>query len=183
MKQTISVFSVIPFAVLAVAAAGAYADDAQASFSIHISAPDSAVEAGTNVRIRVLLTNTSTRIIGLFVSKSPDALFNEYQAHVYDATDRHCKMSKLAWRLLGMKPAADDKNDYSDYKDDIGWVGGGGYGPVHPGETRQTWLDLAEAYAPLAPGTYTVWVSRVDPNTNVLVKSNTLTLTITSPTK
>jgi hypothetical protein len=183
MRQTISVVTILPLAVLLVTAAGGYGQDNQAPFSIKIDTPASVVEAGAKIRISVLLTNTSTHTIGLYFSNSRDPLLEEYRVHVYDAANRHRKMSKYAWKLSGMKPAADDKNDYSDYKDDFVMMESGGYGPLEPGTTRESRLDLSDAYTLDSPGKYTVWVSRVDPASKLTVRSNTITLTVTGQTK
>jgi len=169
-------------AVLLGPVAGGYAQGNQAPFSIRISTPNAVVEAWAKVRVSVLLTNTSTRIIGLYKGPNTDALLNGYQVHVHDAANRHFKMSKLAWKLSGMKPAVDDTNDYSDYRNDSVMALDGGYLPIKPGRTDETWLDVSEACT-LVPGTYTIWLSRVDLDTKVTVKSNTITLTITGPTK
>jgi hypothetical protein len=75
-------------------------------------------------------------------------------------------------------------------------VGGGGCGPLQPGETRETRFDLFRAYDLDRPGRYTVWVSRADnalsvgippgPNyreSKVTVKSNSLEVTVLSKAK
>jgi hypothetical protein len=56
---------------------------------------------------------------------------------------------------------------------------------INPGESRTDTIHLNNVYKFDKPGQYTVWVSRVDPDTEdesgepVVVKSNTITITIT----
>jgi len=64
------------------------------------------------------------------------------------------------------------------------WAGGGvGFGfPLKPGLTSETSFDLFKDYI-MGPGQYTVWLSETDPASKVVVKSNTLTITVTGATK
>jgi hypothetical protein len=56
---------------------------------------------------------------------------------------------------------------------------------IGPGESNKNWIHLNNVYKFDKPGEYTIWVSRVDPDTKdesgklVIVKSNTITITIT----
>jgi len=121
---------------------------------------------------------------------------------MYNSANKHVKMSKFAWVFSARgKRAQDDENDYSEYKKDgLSWVGGGGCGPVQPGETKETWFDLFEAYPIEHPGKYSVWVSRADnavsvgtvlvpdrqttsdmDTGHVTIKSNAITVTVTGP--
>lgn len=160
-----------------------YAEDSQAKapFSIRISTPQQVVAIGSKATINVLLTNTSDHIIGVYLDNSLDSLRCEYQAHVYDAVDKHAKLTKEAWHLSGSKAAPDDKNDYRSYPKMVS-IGGGGVVPFRPGDTKETSFDLFGAYN-LSPGQYTVWVSRIDPVSKMVVKSNTLTITVTGAIK
>jgi hypothetical protein len=153
----------------------------QAPYSIHISAPQPVVTVGSEATINVVLTNTSDHPITAF--KGGDSLRCAFQVHVYDDANRHCKMTESQWNQSGKKPAADDKNDYHGYRDMVA-LGGGILGfPLKPGLTSETSFDLFAAYI-LSPGKYTVWVSGgTDAVSKVVVKSNTLTITVTGATK
>ncbi len=54
--------------------------------------------------------------------------------------------------------------------------------PLKPGLTSETKLELFTPLIP-SPGQYTVWVSGTDPASKVVVKSNTLTITVTGATQ
>jgi hypothetical protein len=184
MRYSILAILALAFSALFGAMAGGYVQDSQAPFSIRISTLHPVVETAAQARIDVLLTNTSTRAIRFYIDKSGNALFSHYKAHVYDSTNKHCKMSLRAWGLSGRKPAADDKNDYTSYlNSEDYWSGGGGWIPMQPGDTKETEFKLSYAYILDRPDTYSVWVSLEDPESMAIVKSNTITVTITGPTK
>jgi len=158
---------------------GGYFPEGKAPFSVRISTPLSEVQTAAQTTVTVELINTSNESIAGYIDKSGDALKSGYVAHVFDATDRHLKMTERAWHFAGRTRAAEDKNDYSDYQP-LSEGGGGGWLPLRPGLTEKTRFQFSEAYT-LNPGTYTLYISREDPASNMFVKSNTLTITITGP--
>jgi len=129
-----------------------------------------------------VLTNTSSETIGTYIDAGGNSLLSGYQAHLYDAVPRHMKMSWSAWIYARKGHADDDKNDYSDYKDGILNLSGG-WGPLKPGQDEKTSFDLSDAYQLDHPGHFTVCVTHEDAKSGVIVRSNTIAITVTDAEK
>ncbi len=158
MAHSLSVMWILLWANLFGAAPGDFAQDARVPFSLRIRTPKTVTEAGARARFSVLLTNTSDHVVSMCIDQGGNVLVSDDHA---------------AWQLSGMKPAASDRN---------GFVRGEGCGPIQPGETKETWFDLLEAYNLDQPGKYTLWVSRVDPAGNV-PRADTIAVTVAGPAR
>lgn len=172
----ISTIRVLSLAMVG-AISGGFAQNTQPPFSIQISTPQPVVETAAQAKITVLLTNISDRIAGIYLENNGNSLFSGFQAHIYDRDHKHLKMTNAAWMLSHKKTSPEDKNDYSGYKK-MGWIRSGGWGPLNPQESADTYFVLSEAYT-LGPGTYTLYMTREDPDSKTIATSNTLTITIT----
>jgi hypothetical protein len=53
------------------------------------------------------------------------------------------------------------------------------FGTLEAGKTLKRQLNASKLYDMTAPGSYTIQVQRRDPETDTMVKSNTITVTIT----
>ena len=161
----------------------AYSADLQGSkdpFSIQISSPQVILEVGSEVRVRVIVINTSNVATSIGTVISANALCAGFQVHAYDAQNRHLKMTPMAWSFSGKKVLADDKNDYTGkaYKQDSFCTNNGDGGlPLNPGGKLTYWFNLLDAYN-LTPGKYTISVSIQDWKSKVVVTSNKIEITV-----
>jgi hypothetical protein len=144
-------------------------------FTLQISMKDSGLTIGTEARVSVVLTNTSDRTFAIV--KKPK--FGEGRAgedvvsvYVLDGAGRLAPETKYGHKLRsGEDPPGEPKTGRSD---------SAVLKPVPPGEADTSAVTLNTLYELTQPGTYTVQVQRLGSN-NVLVKSNTLTFTLTAP--
>ena len=162
----------------------ANSQNSKAPFSIRISSPQVSVEAGSDARIQVVVTNTSGVVSRVGTCGTANALYAGFQAHVYDTQNHHLRMTPKAWFLSGKKASADDKNDYSgvDYSQAFlvtcSNVDSEGGEPLFPGRILTYSFKLFDAYN-LTPGKYTISVSIQDWKSKVVVTSNKMEITVT----
>ena len=170
---------IAPLLLLGIARDG-NSQDSRDPFSIRISPPQAAVEAGSGAKIQVEVTNTSGAVTSVGKNMNLDAVFSGFQVHAYDVQNRHLRMTPMAWSFSGRKASADDKSDYSgkDYKQQflVSSNGEGGL-PLDPGEKRTYCFNLFDAYN-LGPGKYTIAVSIQDWKSRVVVTSNKIEITV-----
>jgi hypothetical protein len=160
------------------------AQETAARFTILISTAQGTAQAGSEIRVNVLLTNTSDHPIWVYVEKGAAAELEGYSIEVRDSQGRLQRTSRYYWSIgrrggSTMRVPAGSEQDYSDNHYAASGEGSGGYVNPHPGETKQAWFDVNKLYAPLAPGKYTVQVQRTDEERKAVVKSNVITLTVT----
>src|SRR5258708_21955884 len=135
--------------------------DGRASFQIEISTPSDEVQAGGDARIVITLSNTSDREI-LF-SHRPGVNNPEfsYRIEVRNAAGREVEETAYAREARLRQQTEGRSVDY-----------------VQPGMSSVQTAHLGRLVNLSRPGRYTVRVSRVDPATRAVVKSNEVTLNV-----
>jgi hypothetical protein len=139
----------------------AAAGDGHASFEIAISAPSDEVQVGADARIVITLSNTSDREI-LF-SHRPGTNNPEfsYRIEMRNAAGRAVEETEYAREARLRQQTEGRSVDY-----------------VQPGMSTAQTAHLGRLVNLNRPGRYTVRVSRVDPATHAVVKSNEVTLNV-----
>src|SRR5258706_741466 len=132
-------------------------------FTITISTPQVTVKAGLDVRLKVTMMNTSDRDINYTVGTGP----------IIDIDIRDAGGKPLSETPDGRKIHGTDRK-----------VAGPGSGtvvrvPLKPGETLDGESILNQEYDLSIPGKYTIQAVRADPISKNVVKSNTITVTVT----
>jgi dipeptidyl aminopeptidase/acylaminoacyl peptidase/outer membrane biosynthesis protein TonB len=135
--------------------------DGGAPFQIAISTPSDEVQMGADARIVITLSNTSDREI-LFAHRpgtnNPEF---SYRIDVRNAAGREVEETAYA-REAGLRQQTEGRS--VDY--------------VQPGMSTVQTAHLGRLVNLSRPGRYTVRVSRVDPGTKAVVKSNEVTLNV-----
>jgi hypothetical protein len=144
-------------------------------FTIAISAPQTVVKTGSPIMLHLAETNVCDQPLPygdiLVQGGEPGQSLRMIDVRVYDSNGKpmpetyHGKTIHARTTLL---PAL-----------------GPGAPPAYikKGETFSEESDLSREFLLDKPGTYTVQAERLDYRSNVRVKSNTVTLTLTAPTK
>ena len=151
-------------AIMTFAALGAVAQSESPSFTLNLSARKAESHVGEAVWIEIVQTNISDHPISCdYAGGNAVNLAYDYEVTTEDGSPAQ----KVVWSKPVPPP-------YS-------YMQCG----VNPGESNTNAIHLNNVYKLDKPGQYTVWVSRVDPDTDdesgkpLVVKSNTITITIT----
>jgi hypothetical protein len=135
--------------------------EGHASFQIEISAPSDEVQVGADARIVITLSNISDREI-LFAHRpgtnNPEF---SYRIDVRNAAGRELEQTAYAREARVRQQTNGRSVDY-----------------VQPGMSSVQTAHLARLVNLSRPGRYTVRVSRVDPATRAVVRSNEVTLNV-----
>jgi hypothetical protein len=135
--------------------------DSRASFQIEISAPTDEVQVGGDARIIIALNNKSDHEI-LFAHRpgtnNPEF---SYKIEVRNAAGHEVEETEYAREARTRQQIEGRSVDY-----------------LQPGMSSVQTAHLARLVNLSRPGRYTVRVSRVDPTTHTVVKSNEITLNV-----
>jgi len=161
--KAICVWGILVFGLCAVIAARA----AQQSFTISISTAQSSFKATREIRLQVIITNTSQQEIAVGNAGGEAAELSGYEIIVFD--DK------------GNAPPETRYHKGVRREDPNIPVGTGSLVKVSlgPGQSLKDATILNRLYDLSKPGNYTIQVQRTDPETKTVVKSNIITLTIT----
>jgi hypothetical protein len=169
-------FRTSAFMAVALGAANAQPATVKPSFSITISAPEIVVKAGGRVKISLALKNESGERIALVREVSLGLAESYTDLDVRDEKGRPVPESRF-YAVLKGKP--------DPYK-----ATGPGFAPplvvggshirewVSPGDTWKDEITVSNLLDMKQPGKYTISLSRLDPASNTVVKSNTITVTV-----
>jgi len=163
---------VISTCILAAASSVAVALAEEPEVSLKLSVAQSTVKAGAEVKLKIVLTNlTGHEIeIGRFLAYDGPEL--EYSFDLRDSQDRKVPLTRYGRALNGTPDKGDERNDCGDC---AGFSEG-----VGPHETTYDEVVVSKIYDLGKPGKYTIQVSRFQGNgSHMIVKSNTITLTVT----
>jgi hypothetical protein len=141
------------------------------SFTMKISLRDENVKPGSEIMVNVELTNTSASEIALVrIYTGPPP----YTVYVFDREGKEAPSAPFGSALRKGETAMRQNGKVRNF-------GAASGGPVRiaPGKTAKDGVTIERMFE-FAPGTYTVRLERVDPYTKLLVKSNTVTLTVTN---
>jgi hypothetical protein len=137
----------------------------EAAFSITISTPQAVVKGGTEVKVNILLKNTSGH--ELAVAKALGEVHGEisgYRVDVWDSNGRRLRRTKYGATVEG---DTDVLGPFS-LRTKI----------LQPDTTLNDSLIISKLYDLSKPGKYTIQVYRVDHENKSVVKSNLIKLTV-----
>lgn len=129
-------------------------------FTIAISTPENTFKLDAKILLQIVLANMSNHDINTAVGKGDAAEDAGYVVEVWDAKGDHPAETKL--RSVG--------------KDVSSVV----VAPLSPGQSVKNRMIVNEFYYLTSPGKYHFQVSLTDPNSKVVVRSNKITVTVTS---
>jgi hypothetical protein len=147
------------------------------AFSLSITAPRDSVESGSEIRVKVVLTNTSSNEIHVPADKSRAAELAGYSFEVRDGENKTPLITRYYWVVSGGKApkeaiAPDDGKEFVV-------LGGWGEANVKPGKTTEDTADVSKLYDLRKPGKYAIHAERTDGISKTVVKSNTIVVTVT----
>ncbi|HEV2297872.1 MAG TPA: hypothetical protein VGR72_05080 [Candidatus Acidoferrales bacterium] len=154
------------FTLLAIASVGSgLAEASIASFSIAISAARTPAKRGSPLEVRIVLTNTTGQSRLIYQDTGGEF---DYTIHV-SGQDNNEPPETRYFRAVKGKDSG---------KPTLVVEHSGGLRLVKAGGTLTDTIDLNQLYG-LQPGKYTIQVERPDDDGKTVVKSNTITVTIT----
>jgi hypothetical protein len=145
---------------------------ANAPCSVTVSAPIIEVKTGSELKVRIELTNLTDKDLVMELDKGSRGEF-DYTIHVLGKDGQEPPETRYLRAVKG-----EDTFDPVSQTELI-VVGSNGFRTVKPGETLAHAIDLNRLYL-LKPGKYTVQVERFEGGTKTHAKSNKITVTVTS---
>jgi uncharacterized protein (DUF58 family) len=137
----------------------------QALFSLNISAKDDTVPAGSTVKVEIVLTNTSNRVIYIIHEKAPDA--GEQAGFTLDV--RNADGSVVAFTRYGQK----------FFNHEAVFLGAPAPFALKPGNPLKDEIVVSKLFDLSKPGKYSIQVKRLDDSSSTEVSSNIISVTIT----
>jgi hypothetical protein len=166
------VFTVLSPLMLAVML-GAPARAAEPELSLTVSIAKDGVKAGAEVRLRILLTNLTDHQIQIGRLLHPLGQENEYSFDVRDNQGRKVPLTRYGRAVNGTPDKGDEGQSCGDCS---------GFGQdLDPHEKVTDEIVISKIYDLTKPGRYTIQVGRphrVSRESETIIKSNTITLTI-----
>jgi hypothetical protein len=150
---------------------GGLAGAAEPELSLTVSVAKDGVKVGAEVRLRILLTNLTNHQITLGRLNHPDGLENEYSFDVRDSQGRSVPLTRYGRAVHGTPDEGDERHDCGDCS--------GVTQDLEPHEKITDEIAVSKIYELTRAGKYTIQVSRPQgDNSHAIVKSNTITVTI-----
>jgi hypothetical protein len=134
------------------------------SFSLVITAAKDQVQAGSEIRVKVVMTNTSHHDVTLDFSELSYGFFDCSFEVLDDATFPVRVTESGLHHCLGPRSTTCCPD-----------------GVLQPGQSMRGEPDLSKVYDLNHPGRYHIRLGRMDEATNTLVQSNALTIVVTGP--
>lgn len=141
---------------------------AQPVFSVAISVPQDVVASGAEVKVKIVLKNTSDHEIGVARSSREDQ--GEFHNKIV-LRDEHGNLVQMKERGNN---GGKGQNDTDSVIQETMVVF-----PLKPGELLKDGFIVSKAYDMSKPGKYSIQVERIDDESKTVVKSNTITVTVT----
>jgi hypothetical protein len=167
--KAVAVFLVLgrPIALLAQTTSPIIAD--QLVYALNIRATQSEAKVGEPISIDIILTNISNKALGIAFDMAGRSEFT-YEVFVDNQQGVEAPYTPYLRALRGKlrEPGDPDMLIQSDRKM---WI-------VQPGKAVTTHMDITRLCKIEVPGTYTVWVERLDQSSGIRVRSNTVSLTV-----
>lgn len=141
-------------------------------YAIDISVTQGAIKVGAPVTLQIVLTNASKTNIGFGTSaaKSHEQGELDYKVHVFDATGKRSAETAVGHKLR----TGEDRPG-----EGIVIISSGATISIPPGETLTRRIkDVGKLYDMSKPGKYAIQVERIDGDSGLPVKSNTIEITI-----
>lgn len=144
------------------------------SFSMSVRLKDGQVKPGSEIMVNIDLTNTSDAQTELWHAISGPT---PYKVLVLDHAGKAVRLTPMG--IAFGKGAAGWREKGENGEEVVHMVPTNG-APfrIAPGGVAKDALDIQDLFDFSQPGTYTIRLERIDPATKLLVKSNTVTLTI-----
>jgi len=146
----------------------AQAQNLPAAFSLTIGTRNPTVRLGSPIQVTITLENVSSGELGLNVVSPAERQFNVI---VIDTKGVPLPLTEFGHAVRGDSGA--------------GIGGNGGVGTIRPGwgmkpgEKRKVEILVNNSYEFKTPGQYDIRVEKTDPKSKAVVRSNTLTVTVT----
>jgi hypothetical protein len=159
--------SLVKFALFAMAIgvfASGFAQDVGAPLSINISTPTNIVKAGSEIRLDIVLKNTSRHDVRVVRSKGDAEL--DYEIDIRDQKGKPTMETPYGRKIHGKDSDATAKTG--------SWISG----TLKPDQEFEQCIVLNKVYD-LSPGTYVIQLQRRDLASKGVVKSNKIVLTVT----
>ena len=148
---------------------------AQSSIIVAVSAPKDKFKAGSELDLKIIVTNISDHDIHLPLDKSSKAELNQYRFNVARSDDQPVLTMKYYWELNG---EVTPKKNVKDPDKTILIVFDHGSILVGPGKTIEYHTNLCELYDLSQPGDYIIQVEKIDPSVHTIVKSNVVKISL-----
>jgi len=149
----------------------------QATFSLTISTPHDVVKAGSEVRVKITLTNTSNHDIGVGVERQVSSYGEKhYEVEVQNEKGVRAPLTRHGHIMRGEVP--DPPGDLAEQLE----LGSDLILDVKPGDVAYDVIIANKMYDLSQPGKYSIQVHRFDPESQTEVLSNTITVTVTPAT-
>jgi hypothetical protein len=174
----------------------AQAQPAQPAFSLRISAEQNVIQAGSELRLTVVATNISDHDISLFRGKGEAEGEFHYMIDVRNDKGIAPSRTKYGNHFLGKdvdepkdsaqaknaetQPAGIDASPQTFQETVI--VSSDVLLPIQPGGTLTDVIIVNKMFDLSQPGKYSIQAQRADPDSKMVVKSNIITVTVTSAT-
>jgi len=139
-------------------------------FVLGISAAPDVIKAGSAVTIRSVVTNVSNEKIWV-VSLGEDVRYHVWDSRGFPVRRAKPNLDRARLRLQ------QDKHGQSSIVQYV--TARGVWFPVQPGQTVEDDFVISDFYDLTRPGKYTVQAERTDPESQSIVKSNTITVAVT----
>ena len=156
------------FALLILPSGGA-TQSAKPDISVTISAMQTVVKADSEVKVGIILTNISNHEVSLAKDNAQNLGEAHNKIEVRDEKGNLAPEAKYVGILDGKAP------------NDVIFMPLGSSAPhsLKPGETLKDAIIASKLFDLSKPGKYTIQVQRTDEATKTVVRSNTITLTVT----
>lgn len=141
----------------------------KASFTMRITLMQDAVKPGAEVQVVVDLTNTSGATIYFWHARSGRASYN---VRALDRTGKEAPLTVIE-RVFRGEAVEQEKGKPMRIRRGSGYTM-----TIAPGETAKESIIIQDQVNLSKPGEYTIQLNRMDRATKILVKSNTVTLTV-----
>jgi hypothetical protein len=162
-------FSVTTLAPLNASASQA-AQTKPPQFSVAISPVPAIVRAGSEIRVKIVMTNTTDHEINIVRSPGEDNGENWNDIEGFDETGKAASETEYYRAFKG-------KGLYKGHI--VLRMGSNILFPVKPGEALKDGIIVGNLFDLSKPGKYTVHVQRPDRISGNIIKSNTITITVT----
>jgi hypothetical protein len=146
------------------------AQPAAPNLSITISTPDEVVKAGSEVKVKVLFTNSSDQVISMSHTLAPNPGEVDNWIDVRDENGKLAPQTQYGKKIKGDEstpPAATNASSMAV--------------EMKPGETARAHIQVTKLFDLSRPGKYTIQVDRFDRLENgsgAWAKSNIITVTV-----
>jgi hypothetical protein len=147
----------------------ATASVARPSVTLTLSAVPATARKGQTIDLEVSLKNISQKDIFVANETGPHGEA-DYDVFVTDAQGMSAAETAY-YRFVKGKRQPDDPRFYRSYSRQVA--------VVEPGKSLGTTIDVGTIYDLSRPGTYKIWVERLDQTSGIPVKSNVVTVIVT----